>query len=441
MRDSSNPLNRPEYHLPLSLSSLSHWASTMHNRLFVRFVRWVGYDLGISPNQITLGRLFFFVPGWLAWFYRQELAVSTGLPWQVIGTFAIVSVTTVILFDIVDGALARETGQVSDQGKILDPLADKLITYSTLGLFWGAIDHLGLVILFMLDLASTLLRGVQVAGANHFGKSKALSQNIAKIFFAFAVLFNAPFLNTGGNAMIWMAVVLASISVGVRILPAKIQSSILVAIPQILTLSNLGSGLAAIWCATHDQFGLGVAFSFAAMFFDLSDGAVARKLGVSSTFGKQFDTIADMVSFGLAPAVIVCATVSWSPLSLGLGAFYVIATLFRLYDYGRSKDRTPRGFFRGLPSPAAAWVVISSVPFQNPTLSLLILVTAAVLMCSFRVNWIHFNQVIPTMRRSEIGASLAIGLLVALTTRATATLLAAPIIVYVFSPIWRKPLR
>lgn len=411
----------------------------MHKRLFVRFVRWVGYDLGISPNQITLGRLFFFVPGWLAWFYRHELATATGFPWQLIGALAIVAVTTVILFDIVDGALARETGQVSDQGKILDPLADKLITYSTLGLFWGAIDHIGLLILFLLDVASTLLRGVQVEGANNFGKFKALSQNIAKIFFAFAILCAAPFLNLGGNALIWLAVGLASISVGVRILPAKVQSSILVAIPQILTLSNLGAGLAAIWCATQDRIGLGVTFSFAAMFFDLIDGAVARRLGVSSTFGKQFDTIADMVSFGLAPAVIVCATANWSPLSLGLGAFYVVATLFRLYDYGRSKDRTPHGFFRGLPSPAAAWMVVASVLFPTPELNPLILVTAAILMCSFRINWIHFNQVVTAMHAREIGASLVMGLILVIATRNPATLLAAPIIIYVFSPAWRKP--
>jgi len=413
----------------------------MHKRLFVRFVRWVGYDLGISPNQITLGRLLFFIPGWLAWFYRQELATYTGFPWQLFGALASVAVTTVIIFDIVDGALARETGQVSDQGKILDPLVDKLITYSTLGLFWATIDQIGLLILLGLDMTSTLLRGVQVEGANHFGKSKAFSQNIAKLFFALAILCTAPWLNLVGNSLIWLAVGLASISVGIRILPPKIQTSILVAIPQILTLCNLGGGLVAIWCATQGKVGLGVAFNFAAMIFDLSDGAVARRLGVSSKFGKQFDTIADMVSFGLAPAVMVCATGRWSPLALGLGAFYVIATLVRLYDYGRSKDRTPHGFFRGLPSPAAAWLVIGSVLFPIPGLSLLILILAAVLMCSFRINWIHFNQVISTMCTAEITASLSMGLLLALTTRNPATLFAGPIIIYVFSPIWRKPLR
>lgn len=411
----------------------------MQNRFFVRFVRWVGYDLGISPNQITLGRLLFFIPGWLAWVYRQELAAFTGLPWQLFGAVATVAVTTVIIFDIVDGALARETGQVSEHGKILDPIVDKLITYSTLGLFWATIDHIGLLILFALDLTSTFLRGVQVEGANHFGKSKAFAQNIAKLFFALAILCAVPRLDLVGNGLIWLAVILASLSVGIRVLPAKVQSAILVAIPQVLTLCNLGGGLAAIWCATQGRLGLGVAFNFAAMLFDLSDGAVARRLGVSSKFGKQFDTIADMVSFGLAPAVMVCAKAGWAPLSMGLGAGYVVATLVRLYDYGRSKDRTPHGFFRGLPSPAAAWLVIGSVLFPVPGLSLVVMVAAAGLMCSFAINWIHFNQVFNAMHRAEILSALVVGLLLAALAKTPATLFAGPIIIYLFSPIWRKP--
>jgi len=412
----------------------------MSKRLFVRFVRWVGYDLGISPNQITLGRFLFFIPGWLSWFYRHDLAEYTGMPWQLFGALASVVVTTVILFDIVDGALARETGQVSDQGKVLDPLIDKLITYSTLGLFWTTINHLGLLILFGLDVTSTLLRGVQVEGANDFGKSKAFSQNIAKLFFALASLCALPWLALVGNVLIWLAVLLASISVGVRVLPRKVQRSIQVAIPQILTLSNLGGGVAAIWFATHGQVGLAVACNFAAMLFDLSDGAVARKLGVSCSFGKQFDTVADMVSFGLAPAVMAYAMAGGSPLALALAIVYVIATLVRLYDYGRTKDRTPHGFFRGLPSPAGAWLVIASVLFSHPGFSLLILVVAALLMCSFFLNWIHFNQIISTMRPSEILASLGAGLVMAVISQNPVTCFAGPIVVYVFSPFWRKPL-
>jgi len=413
----------------------------MRNRLFVRFVRWVGYDLGISPNQITLGRLLFFVPGWLAWVYRLELSAASGFPWQLFGALAIAVVTTVIAFDIVDGALARETGQVSDEGKILDPIVDKLITYSTLGLFWSAITHAGLVTLFLLDLVSTFLRGVQVEGANLFGKSKAFAQNISKLFFALAILCAFPWLNLLGNALIWLAMILATISVGVRVLPPKVLNSIQVAIPQILTLSNLGSGLLAIWYATQGHLGIAVACNFAAMLFDLSDGAVARRLGVSSSFGKQFDTVADMVSFGIAPAIMVNAKAGWTPISMTLGACYVVATLIRLWDYGRSKDRTPPGFFRGLPSPAGAWLVISSILFPTLALSLAILVLAAVLMCSFPINWIHFNRIITSGHPAEIIASLSMGLVLVLLAQTPATFFAGPIIIYAFSPLWRKPAR
>ncbi len=411
----------------------------MHNRLFVRFVRWVGHDLGISPNQITLGRLLFFIPGWLAWLYRHDLAARTGLPWQLFGSLATVLVTTVIVFDIVDGALARETDQVSEQGKVLDPLVDKLITYSTLTLFWAAIDHVGLLILFGLDLASTFLRGVQVEGANDFGKGKAFSQNISKLFFALAALCAAPWLNRAGNALIWLAVLLATVSVGVRALPAKVKNSIQVAIPQILTLCNLGGGVLAIWFAAQGHLKLAVTCNFAAMFFDLTDGAVARKLGVSSSFGKQFDTVADMVSFGLAPALMINARAGWSPLALALGLIYVVATLIRLRDYGRSKDRTPPGFFRGLPSPAGAWLVISSALYPSLALSLAALLVAAVLMCSFAINWIHFNRIIGTVRLGETLASLLMGIALMTATHTPETFFSGPIVIYAFSPLWRKP--
>ena len=411
----------------------------MLKKLFFKFVRWIGYDLGISPNQITLGRLLFFIPGWLTWVYMHELAAWSGVPWQVLGLLAMLIVTIVVVFDIVDGALARETGQVSDEGKMLDPLADKLITYSCLALFWPVINKTGFFILMALDLASTFLRGSHIQGANQFGKTKAFAQNISKLFFATAIISATPLLNWVGNFLIWLAVIMAGISVGIRILPARVQSSIQVAIPQILTLCNLAGGIGTIWYACQGEIGRAVTCNFAAMLFDLIDGAAARKLGVSSKFGKHFDTAADLISFGLAPATLVVVISGASPLSLALGIFYFFSTICRLWDYGRSKERTPPGFFRGLPSPAAAWLVVVSVLFPQPWLALIILVLAAVLMCFFRLNWIHFNRALPTMTVTEMLASLGAGLLLALVSSAPATFTAGPIVVYVFSPYWRKP--
>ena len=143
------------------------------------------------------------------------------MPWQLFGVVALVVVTTVIIFDIVDGALARETGQVTKYGKVLDPLVDKFITYSTLILFWPAIDRIGFFILLAMDITWTFLRGAQVKGANQYGKRKALSQNVSKFFFATAVLTSTPWINNIGNFLIWLAVALATISVGIRILPSR----------------------------------------------------------------------------------------------------------------------------------------------------------------------------------------------------------------------------
>lgn len=413
----------------------------MLHKQFIRFVHWIGYDLGITPNQITVGRLVFFIPGWFLWVYREDVAALLGIWWQTVGLTAIILVTAVIFMDVVDGTLARETGQVSKQGKILDPAVDKFITYSTLALFWNAIDHHGLVILFGLDIASTFLRGAQAQGANEFGKKKALAQNISKIFFAMAVLLGFPRLNFIGNVLIWIALILATISVGIRLLPARgAKNKLYLLIPQLLTLANLGCGGLAIWSALQGKLVQAVVFVFAAMAFDLSDGAVARRLKVESVFGVYFDTTADLISFGFAPAIIVAATADWHFLSLFSGAGYIAATTFRLYDYSTSKQATPTGFFRGFPSPAAAWLTAISVLSLPLAGGILVQILAAALMCSFSVNWQHFSRALPTLTVMEIVLSSVLGLLIALKAHPL-TFLTGPIIVYLFSPLWRKPDR
>ena len=405
---------------------------------FNKFVRWLGYDLGISPNQITIGRLLFFVPGWFLWVYMHELSELLGIWWQAIGLFALLLVTTVILFDIVDGALARETGQVSQHGKVLDPAVDKLITYSTLILFLSAINHTALAILFALDIASTFLRGAEVQGANQFGKNKALSQNLSKFFFGMAILANVPQLNVIGNLLIWIALVFASISVAIRVIPAKAKPPICLLIPQLLTLSNLVCGILAIWYAGQDSLKIGVLFNFAAMGFDLIDGAAARRLGVTSKFGKHFDTIADLVSFGLAPAALVAAMTGWTAAGIIGGLIYFAAICFRLYEFSKTRDITPPGFFCGLPSPAAAWLISSTILCVSPAIGIIIEIVAAILMCSFKIHWQHFNRILPTMRITEIISSTSIGLIPAVFINPLG-FLSGPIFIYIISPFWRKP--
>ncbi len=328
---------------------------------------------------------------------------------------------------------------MSDEGKILDPLVDKVITYSTLGLFLPYIVKPVFYYLLFLDICSTFMRASKGRGANQFGKKKAFSQNVAKLFFGLAALFALPLFNTIGNLLLGLAAVLASVSVGIRAVPPRWWTRMQVVVPQLITPCNVGCGLISIWLAVNGRFALGAVSILTAMLFDLGDGAVARKLGVSSNFGKQFDTIADMVSFGLAPAVLAVAVNDWRPLALVLGGGYFLATIVRLYDYGRSKDITPAGFFRGLPSPAGAWLVVASVLFPVPWLSMLVMVAAAILMCLFVVNWIHFNQIIFSLTPLEIFFCLALGLLLVALARTPEVFAAGPIVIYAFSPKWRKP--
>jgi len=413
-------------------------ASDKRASRFTRFVHWLGYDLGVTPNQITVGRLLFFIPGWLMWVTMYDISERTGIPWQAIGLAALILVVSVIVLDLLDGALARETGQVSDSGKILDPAVDKFITYSTLFLFWPAITHTGFLILLGLDLASTFLRGVSVRGASEFGKKKALSQNLSKFFFAAAVLTGYARLNTVGNLLIWGAVFLAAVSVGTRLIPARTRNPLYALIPQVLTLSNLLCGILAIYSAYTGNLTAGTLYLFAAMGFDLLDGAVARRLEVSSSFGSLFDTVADMVSFGVVPAVLVASTSGWAVLALVGGAVYIGATCYRLYDYGRSKGKTPKGFFRGVPSPAAAWTVAAGVICLPYPATLAVLLGAAMLMCLFRVNWQHFAAIIPTLSVKELGTAMLIGMVPALWVSPLG-FLAGPILVYLVCPLWRKP--
>ena len=133
-------------------------------------------------------------------------------------------------------------------------------------------------------------------------------------------------------------------------------------LPNLLTTGALFAGFYSIVAAIDGNF-LGAAWAiYIAMFLDGLDGRVARMTSTESDFGKEFDSLADMVSFGLAPAIV---TYQWGierlseygPLwgRLGwLAAFlYTVAAALRLARFNTS-DSSDKRFFHGLPSPPAA---------------------------------------------------------------------------------------
>ena len=101
-----------------------------------------------------------------------------------------------------------------------------------------------------------------------------------------------------------------------------------------------------------------------AMMLDTLDGFVARLTKSSSAFGVQLDSLADVVSFGLAPAILAFTWGLWPLKRLGwaAGFIYVTATAMRLARFNiQTATVTDKRYFVGMPSPAAAGVIASTV--------------------------------------------------------------------------------
>ena len=134
-------------------------------------------------------------------------------------------------------------------------------------------------------------------------------------------------------------------------------------LPNLFTTAALFAGFYAIVQAMKGQFWPASVAVFIAMIMDGLDGRVARWTHTESDFGAQYDSLSDMVSFGLAPALVVY---EWALSGLGklgwLAAFiYSAAAALRLARFNIEADSDRRMFFHGLPSPAAAAVVTGLV--------------------------------------------------------------------------------
>ncbi len=132
-------------------------------------------------------------------------------------------------------------------------------------------------------------------------------------------------------------------------------------LPNLLTTTALFSGFYSIIMAMKGQFDLAAIALFFAMAFDFLDGRVARLTQTASEFGAQYDSMSDMVCFGVAPALLLYF---WSLQALGkpgwLAAFfYTACTALRLSRF--NIEEPDKRFFYGLSTPAAAAVVASFV--------------------------------------------------------------------------------
>ena len=138
-------------------------------------------------------------------------------------------------------------------------------------------------------------------------------------------------------------------------------------LPNLLTVGAMFSGFYAIVVAMKGYYeSAGIAI-FIAMIMDMLDGRIARLFHAQSEFGVQLDSLSDLLSFGVAPALVMY---SWSLTFIGkpgwLAAFiYVACTALRLARFNVRIKKIDKRYFQGLPTPSAAGLVASIISVCN----------------------------------------------------------------------------
>ncbi len=138
-------------------------------------------------------------------------------------------------------------------------------------------------------------------------------------------------------------------------------------LPNLITTFSLFSGFYSIVSSINDKFIHAAIAILIAAVFDTLDGRIARMTGTTSKFGEQYDSLCDLISFGVAPALL---SYLWLLKPLGrygwLAVFlYVASTALRLARFNSQIEETPKGVFIGLPCPAAAAMISTIVLFCN----------------------------------------------------------------------------
>lgn len=134
-------------------------------------------------------------------------------------------------------------------------------------------------------------------------------------------------------------------------------------LPNLFTTGALFSGFYAIVAGMNGRFETAAIAIFIAMVFDGLDGRVARMTNTQSKFGAEYDSLSDMVSFGVAPGLVMF---SWALSGLGkfgwaVAFIYVACAALRLARFNTQIDTADKNYFSGLASPAAAAVMAGIV--------------------------------------------------------------------------------
>ncbi|QPC46962.1 CDP-diacylglycerol--serine O-phosphatidyltransferase [Mangrovibacillus cuniculi] len=160
----------------------------------------------------------------------------------------------------------------------------------------------------------------------------------------------------------------------------KIKSNL----ANILTLTNVALGSCSIIFSVKGELLLALIFIFVAALADRYDGMVARKLNIESEFGRQLDSLCDLLSFGVAPAILLyqLVIVEFNAAGIIVIVLYISAGAYRLARFNVSEQN---GFFQGLPITAAGCLLTISYffyAFVSPAFYMFLIIVLSICMVS-----------------------------------------------------------
>jgi CDP-diacylglycerol--serine O-phosphatidyltransferase len=244
----------------------------------------------------------------------------------------------------------------------------------------------------------------------------------------------------------------------------RLRRRILSFFPNALTVMNAMMGLMAVFFAYQDRVREAYLLLIGAALFDKLDGAVARRLGLTEplpgdehppgiNIGSILDDISDAISFCIVPAWIfyICMSAGTDPvlqrLPVGLAAiFYTVMGIIRLIYFTLDKHPIP-GFFKGLPTPAAAMLVVAPLILFSQAAQVsahvrswglfcfALMVVAGILMNVYYLRYLHLGRF---MSRKPWFARISALLLIFALTPYTGHVALAYMILYVLSPLITK---
>jgi len=196
-------------------------------------------------------------------------------------------------------------------------------------------------------------------------------------------------------------------------------------LPSLFTIANLFCGWACVIYAMRSDLTTAAPFIGIAIVLDMLDGRIARMTGTSSDFGVQLDSLADLISFGMAPAILAF---QWGLAPLGrlgwaVGFLFVTAAALRLARFN-IQTHSDKRYFVGMPSPAAAAIPAATVfyfpegmhTFQQALPALAVVLVPALLMVS-TIRFRSFKSIDLGTKRSYRGLIALAAVIAAVASR------------------------